>query len=186
MPETDGALPWPGLIADGEPLSTVTSKLMPVRRHHGQPAMLKVVRDPDERKSGRMLAYYTGKGAVRLFEERGNMLLMERAVGSLSLTMMVAGDQDDEATAVICDVSAALHAPRPAPPQKLTGLEDRFGALFGAAAGSDLLSRAAQAARSLLSEPHDARVLHGDIHHENILHDTKRGWLAIDPKGLWG
>lgn len=29
-------------------------------------------------------------------------------------------------------------------------------------------------------------VLHGDIHHDNILDFGKRGWLAIDPKGLYG
>jgi streptomycin 6-kinase len=29
-------------------------------------------------------------------------------------------------------------------------------------------------------------VLHGDIHHGNVLHDAQRGWLAIDPKGHMG
>jgi streptomycin 6-kinase len=29
-------------------------------------------------------------------------------------------------------------------------------------------------------------VLHGDIHHNNILWFGHRGWLAIDPKGLIG
>ena len=29
-------------------------------------------------------------------------------------------------------------------------------------------------------------VLHGDIHHGNILDFGERGWLAIDPKGLFG
>ena len=28
-------------------------------------------------------------------------------------------------------------------------------------------------------------VLHGDMHHANVL-DSERGWLAIDPKGLIG
>jgi streptomycin 6-kinase len=30
------------------------------------------------------------------------------------------------------------------------------------------------------------RLLHGDLHHENILFDDHRGWLAIDPKGVIG
>ncbi|MDA1056865.1 MAG: fructosamine kinase family protein [Proteobacteria bacterium] len=29
-------------------------------------------------------------------------------------------------------------------------------------------------------------LLHGDLHHDNILFDEKRGWLAIDPKGVIG
>lgn len=33
---------------------------------------------------------------------------------------------------------------------------------------------------------HAVIPLHGDIHHDNVLHDRERGWLAIDPKGLLG
>ena len=29
-------------------------------------------------------------------------------------------------------------------------------------------------------------MLHGDIHHGNVLDGEERGWLAIDPKGLFG
>ncbi|MDG1206853.1 MAG: aminoglycoside phosphotransferase family protein [Pseudomonadales bacterium] len=29
-------------------------------------------------------------------------------------------------------------------------------------------------------------LLHGDLHHENILFDASRGWVAIDPKGVIG
>ena len=29
-------------------------------------------------------------------------------------------------------------------------------------------------------------LLHGDLHHYNILEDARRGWLAIDPKGVLG
>jgi len=49
-----------------------------------------------------------------------------------------------------------------------------------------LLNLAAATARELLAEPRDVRVLHGDIHHSNILDFGPRGWLAIDPKGLLG
>ena len=30
------------------------------------------------------------------------------------------------------------------------------------------------------------RLLHGDLHHYNILRDGDRGWVAIDPKGVVG
>ena len=32
----------------------------------------------------------------------------------------------------------------------------------------------------------DNWLLHGDLHHENILLDSERGWVAIDPKGVIG
>ena len=48
------------------------------------------------------------------------------------------------------------------------------------------MSRSAAAARSLLSTQRDVAVLHGDLHHGNVLDFGDRGWLAIDPKGLVG
>jgi streptomycin 6-kinase len=32
----------------------------------------------------------------------------------------------------------------------------------------------------------DVSVLHGDLHHDNILQDSRHGWIAIDPKGVIG
>jgi streptomycin 6-kinase len=32
----------------------------------------------------------------------------------------------------------------------------------------------------------EAVVLHGDLHHENILRSHEQGWVAIDPKGVVG
>lgn len=55
-----------------------------------------------------------------------------------------------------------------------------------AAAHGGILLRSARAARGLLGEPREAVVLHGDLHHENVLDFGARGWLAIDPKGLFG
>jgi len=49
-----------------------------------------------------------------------------------------------------------------------------------------VISQCAATAEKLLANQQDIRVLHGDLHHENILHSAKRGWLAIDPKRLIG
>ncbi|MBW7461524.1 aminoglycoside phosphotransferase family protein, partial [Paenibacillus sepulcri] len=38
----------------------------------------------------------------------------------------------------------------------------------------------------LLSSMKETRVLHGDLHHGNILSAEREPWLAIDPKGLIG
>jgi streptomycin 6-kinase len=55
-----------------------------------------------------------------------------------------------------------------------------------AAAQGGILARCAEVARRLLAAPPEPRVLHGDVHHDNVLDFGPRGWLAIDPKGLWG
>jgi len=49
-----------------------------------------------------------------------------------------------------------------------------------------ILRCAATTASHLLANQRDTVVLHGDIHHGNILNFGLRGWLAIDPKGLVG
>jgi streptomycin 6-kinase len=38
----------------------------------------------------------------------------------------------------------------------------------------------------LLTTQREKVVLHGDMHHGNVLNFGSRGWLAIDPKGLIG
>jgi len=66
-------------------------------------------------------------------------------------------------------------------------LPEWFAALEASAARhGGILERAAVVARRLLAEPRDTVVLHGDIHHGNILDFGSQGWLAIDPKGLLG
>lgn len=49
-----------------------------------------------------------------------------------------------------------------------------------------LVERAIAVADDLLGAPEDEVLLHGDIHHWNILRGSKQGWITIDPKGLVG
>lgn len=50
----------------------------------------------------------------------------------------------------------------------------------------DLLRGARAVRRSLLAEPGPVRLLHGDLHYDNILTDAGHGHRLIDPKGLCG
>jgi streptomycin 6-kinase len=176
-----------GLEVDGEPVITATSRLLPVR-HHGLPAMLKISTHEEAQAGGRVLAWWNGDGAARVLAIDGDVLLMERALGHRFLAAMARSGQDDEATRIICNVITELHQPRAKdPPPDLVPLSVWFRELEPAAAryGGSLV-RSAASARALLADPQDVRVLHGDIHHENILDFGERGWLAIDPKGLIG
>jgi streptomycin 6-kinase len=178
-----------GLIADGDSFSTSSSALYPVR-WKTRAAMLKVVTHPDERNGAAALAWFAGHGAVEVLAMQGDAVLMARAGDADALVSMVGRGEDDAATRIICSVVQALHAPRAAPPPpELTPLTRRFRGLFrvaDAAGAPEHYVEAAKMARRLLAEPLNQMVLHGDIHHENILHDEARGWVAIDPKGLIG
>jgi streptomycin 6-kinase len=100
---------------------------------------------------------------------------------------MVQAGNDDEASRIICSVVARLHAKRSRPAPQLPSLERWFAPLHLAAdAHGGVLRLSAMVATALLESPEDATVLHGDIHHGNILDFGPPGWLAIDPKGLIG
>jgi streptomycin 6-kinase len=191
MRADDVFAPWLvrwNLTADGEPFSTVFhSWLMPVRRGD-EPAMLKVARNQEEREAARLMAWYAGDGAARVLAHEGAALLLERADGPRSLVEMAGSGEDAAACRILCQVAERLHAPRatPAPPI-LVPLPIWFRQLGEAAAAhGGVLTQAWTTSGRLLAAPRDERVLHGDIHHANVLDGGPRGWLAIDPKGLWG
>ena len=174
------------LVPDGEPIKTPSSLLLAVR-HNGVPALLKIAREDEERRGGALMAWWDGDGAAKVLARHGEALLLERATGPRSLAAMVSDGQDEEASRILCDVAARLHAPRPGPPPDLLPLTRWFEALAPAArTHGGLLAKADSVAQALLADPRDVVVLHGDIHHGNVLDGGERGWLAIDPKGLLG
>lgn len=175
------------LELDGSPIATPTSRLFPVRQD-GVPLMLKLALHEEERRGAAVMAYYAGDGAARVFASEGEALLLERASGGAALIEMARSGRDDEASAIICGAVARLHAPRELPtPPDLMPLQVWFQELDVAGIKhGGVFAEAAATAEKLLTEPGETVVLHGDIHHANVLFDATRGWLAIDPKGLIG
>ena len=175
------------LIQDGNPIMTNTSHLLPVI-YQGQSAMLKIALSEEERAGAALMVWWNGEGAARIFRHESDALLMERATGKHSLTHMARSGQDDEASRIICDVTARLHANTHRPyPSSLVPLSTWFRSLHAAAnEHGGIFTQADNAATELLSNPQDTVVLHGDIHHQNILDSGIHGWIAIDPKGLLG
>ena len=175
------------LTPDGDPIATRSSRLLPVRCRDGMTAMLKIAVNEEEARGAALMIWWAGDGAARVLAHDGNTLLLERALGGASLVEMAHGGRDDAAIRILCGVAARLHAPRTTPPPTLMPLPLWFQELEPAAAAQGgILVEAAAAARALLADPRELRVLHGDIHHANILDFRTRGWLAIDPKGLIG
>ena len=174
------------LTADGGAFSSPNAWLLPVTRG-GVRAILKISHAPEEIAGARTMQWWGGQGAARVLALDGEALLLERLTGSRDLTAMARGAEDDAATAVICDVLALLHVPRATPlPDTLVPLEDWFRELAPAADSiGGPYALAAKAAAELFATPEPSVVLHGDMHHGNVL-DSERGWLAIDPKGLIG
>lgn len=175
-----------GLAANGEPVFTPTAHLLPVLRD-GSPAMLKLSSSPDQQRGAALLDWWGGEGAARAFERDDAALLMERAMGTRSLSDIARSGEDDEASRVICATAAKLHQSRPGSHPELVPLAVWFRDLEPAASRhGGILVRSLETAQMLLADPRDQCVLHGDLHHDNVLDFGERGWLAIDPHGLFG
>lgn len=146
----------------------------------------------DESDAVVALRYFDGHGAVRLLAHDERAQLLEYA-GDEELAQMVSRGDDLAAAGIIAGVLNTLHRPQPdVPTPHLRTLQQRFRSLFGTAAQDEaagdesIYVRGARVAQHLLANPQDECVLHGDIQHHNIRLHPLRGWLAYDPKGLYG
>lgn len=183
------------LAPDGVAFVTPSSALQAVRRG-GRAAFLKRALVDEEAAGAHVLRWWGGEAAAAVLEfgDDGEAVLLERAEGPRSLSGLARSGPagDDEATRILCRAGRRLHAAGAgARPAGLHPLDEWFGELFEQAADRpddhDGLYRAAAAeARALLARPAADVVLHGDLHHGNVLDFGERGWLAIDPKPLHG
>lgn len=162
----------------------------------GTPCVFKLSRYVDElRHEIAALRLWDGKGAARLLEADPDVgaLLVERLEPGTML-VEVADVDDDVATVIAAGVLRLLWQPSP-PNHGLRRLEswcDAYDrnreALSHGASGfpSELFRRADALRAALLASTDNQTVLHGDLHHYNVLRARRAPWLAIDPKGLVG
>jgi streptomycin 6-kinase len=138
------------------------------------------------------LRHFDGRGAVRLLESdaEAGMLLLERLRPGNTL---IAVCDDAQATDIAADVILALDRPVPPDPDLIDVQSwfvafERLRARFHGATGpldGAIVERAEDFVAARLADGYGPVLLHGDLHHFNIL-SSARGWLAIDPKGLIG
>ena len=175
------------LIPDGDCFYTRSGLLQPVR-FEDVPAMLKIPMEAEEKRGSLLMVWWDGCGAARVLNYDEQVLLLERLSGARpSLAEIAKNGQDDEASCIICSVAAKLHSRGKRPLPALIHLADWFSDLWPAANKyGSVFDECARIAKDLLNSPQEIVVLHGDLHHENVLHSRIHGWVAIDPKGLAG
>lgn len=166
----------------------------PAVRADGAPVVVKACSPTGEFPSeSAALEVYDGRGAARLLavDRQREVLLLERLQPG---TPLRAVEDDEEATAIAAGVMRALWRPVPqAEPfpsvadwgEGFTRLRRRYGGGTGPFPPA-LVAEAERLFVALNGSAAAPVVLHGDLHHDNILAAGARGWLAIDPKGLIG
>ncbi|MFC8519906.1 aminoglycoside phosphotransferase family protein [Streptomyces sp. NPDC057257] len=181
------------LRLDGQSMYGRCALVLPVLRADGTRAVLKL-QDVDEETAGEPLALraWDGDGAVRLLraDAATGTLLLERLDPGRALTDL---PDSREATLVVARLLARLTAtPAPAGLRRLGDIATRLLERTSAAlpgvpdpAVRRLLADCAAALREVADEPGD-RLLHWDLHFDNVLGADRAPWLAIDPKPLAG
>jgi streptomycin 6-kinase len=139
------------------------------------------------------LRAFAGHGAVGILRadlDRGALLLERAEPGDRLRDLVPARDTGATSIAVAVMRRLATATPDPALPDLLDQVHafDEYLTEHGDGGPlpGDLVARAAGLMRELCASAPGRVVLHGDLHHDNILSATREPWLAIDPHGLVG
>ncbi len=164
------------------------------RRIDGTPVVLKICSPGGEFETqAEALRLFNGQGAVRLFETDPHaevMLLEDCEPGTMLSTI----EDDELATSIAASVMQQLWRPAP-PTHPFPTVQDwgqgfrRMRIHFDGGSGpfpAALVDQAEHLFQELERSMADPVVLHGDLHHDNILAAQRAPWLVIDPKGLVG
>jgi streptomycin 6-kinase len=173
----------------------------PALREDGTPVVLKLgVPHPELETEIEALKIFDGDGIARLLESDLGLgaFLIERLEPGATLLSI---EDDEEATIIAAGVMRNLWKPiaegHPFPTAERWSLGlGRLRTTFDGGTGpfsAALVERAESLFAELLDSMGEPVLIHGDLHHENILcnpgdassqNNEREPWLAIDPKGL--
>jgi streptomycin 6-kinase len=157
----------------------------------GKAVVLKVVKEPgDEWRCGEMAARFGGRGVVQVYEHMAGAALYEKLDPGEPLAKLTLGGRDDEATDVLAMMLGRM---APGDPPEGCATVEQWGGAFVRQIGSGdervpraLVEPAQRIYSDLCETQRNPALLHGDLHHYNVLSDRARGWCAVDVKGVVG
>lgn len=178
------------------PFNLSYNYVAPVTLNTGGEAVLKLWH-PNPELSSEIVAleHYAGRGIVRLLRSdlKRSAMLLERLRPGVPLAEV---EDDDEATRIIAEVMRQLWIPAPEDPQGVFRTVKKWALgfrrlrkTFDGATGpfpAPLVEQAERLYTDLIASSAPPALLHGDLHHWNILSAERAPWLALDPKGLIG
>lgn len=158
-----------------------------------RPVVLKVIRkeNGEEWRCGEVLAAFGGNGMIAPIAHVPGAVLLPRLIPGHDLVSLCRGRGDDEANEIIASLLLRMFSA----PAHLAGIrsvgqmQPEFVQFRDGAVGflpMAYVDRAEELFAELCATQRDVRLLHGDLHHYNVLFDWKAGWVAIDPWGVIG
>ncbi len=131
------------------------------------------------------LKCFSGCGAVKVLAEDEGMLLLERAVPGTSLKDYFP-NREHESIEIACNVMKKLHQASIPVSHNFPHIKDWLAALDKDwNIPKHYLQKARKFRDQLLQTSETDVLLHGNLHHDNILQNGD-DWLVIDPKGVIG
>jgi streptomycin 6-kinase len=180
-----------GLREDGLSMHGYTSLVVPVRDEDDRPLALKVTYDGDDETEHEALAlqHWGGRGAVRLLraDPRRRAVLLER-LARTDLTTV----PDVEACRVVAGLYPVLEVPAPPQLRTVTSYVGRWVEPMRALPRDApiphrMVEHWLSLVADLTADPRcTGRIVHGDLHHENVLAAPEGGWRVIDPQPMSG
>jgi streptomycin 6-kinase len=171
--------------------SETLMSLLAFGTRRGAPVVLKISKQRgDEWHAGEVLRAFNGDGTVRVYESEPGAVLLEWLNPGDELVALVRRGEDEAAISILVEVvrQMAHHTP---PAQCPTVFDwwrgfDRYLNTNDIQVPNDLVREARDLYRRLADSQKQTMLLHGDLQHYNVLFDSSRGWVAIDPKGIVG
>jgi streptomycin 6-kinase len=169
-----------------EPVSNLTFNYVLTGLQKDRRIILKISFDKESLSNeADALQAFQSYGAVRVLEQTDQALLLERISPAISLKTYLP-KKANETREIICSVMKQLHeAPIPKIhnfphiKDQLTNLDKDWQLPI------EFLRKARVLRDKLLSDSFPLVLLHGDLHHDNVLSNGE-GWSVIDPKGVIG
>ena len=168
-----------------------TGSLLAFGSRRDTQVVLKITKKPgDEWRAGDMLRAFNGDGTVRVYESEPGAVLLERLNPGNELVELIRRGEDNAATEILAEVirQTSHHIPPDNCPTVLDWARgfDRYVQTGDSRVPQDLVIEAGEMYRRLANSQQRLMLLHGDLQHYNVLFDSTRGWIAIDPKGILG
>ncbi|GMA60938.1 aminoglycoside phosphotransferase family protein [Alicyclobacillus fastidiosus] len=188
-----------GLRLEAPFLNLSWNLVLRASRYDDTPVVLKIaVRKEEFYRERNALNAFSGRGGIQVLDADDCLgaVVLERANPGTPLSTI---EDDGLATEIFCSVFRNIHCtPSCAPDVSMpyVSMEEHFSGIdrYRQRLCDDKVGPlpaywvelAKECLADLISSTHERVLLHGDLHHDNILQQKGGLWVVIDPKGIVG